>query len=138
MKYLRPFVVLLAAVLVVSCGDDDSSTQTGTYRYTAFLEGSPVVEGLLQLNEVSTTRVSGSWELARIGSPTIQVGPQVGTGTLEGSFDGAVLSINLNPGVADNNVFLTGTFQGDTIRGQWSFSGFPGVINEGTFTAEHE
>lgn len=138
MRYLRLLIVLLATVFIVSCSDDDPSTQTGTYRYTAFLEGSPVVEGLLQLDEVSTTRVSGRWEFARIGSSTIQVGPQVGTGTLEGSFDGAVLNINLNPGVADNNVFLTGTFQGDTIRGDWSFSGFPGVISQGTFIAEHE
>jgi hypothetical protein len=138
MKYLQPLIVLLAAVFIVSCSDDDSSTQTGTYRYTAFLEGSPVVEGFLQLDVLTTTQVSGSWEFARIGSSTIQVGPQVGTGTLEGSFDGAVLSMNLNPGVADNNVFLSGTFQGDTIRGEWSFSGFPGVISQGTFIAEHE
>ena len=53
-------------------------------------------------------------------------------------FDGQTIGIDLNPGVADNNVFLSGTFQGDTIRGEWSFSGFPGVISEGTFIAEHQ
>ena len=137
MKYLRLLIVLLAAVFIVSCSDDDPS-QTGRYRYTAFHSGIRVVEGFIYLDEVSTTRVSGRWELGRIGSSDVEVGPQIGTGTLEGSFDGQTIGINLNPGIADNNVFLSGTFQGDTIRGEWSFSGFPGVISEGTFIAEQQ
>jgi hypothetical protein len=68
----------------------------------------------------------------------VEVGPQVGTGTLAGSFDGTVLTIDLNPGIADNNVFVTGTFQGNTLRGDWSFTGFPGPISQGTFIAEHQ
>jgi hypothetical protein len=137
MKYLRITFILFAAVWIMNC-DDDPSPRTGTYRYTAVHSGSPVVEGFLHLDEVSTTRVSGRWELSRVGSANVEVGPQVGTGTLAGSFDGQTLSVDLNPGFADNNVFLAGTFQGNTLRGEWNFSGFPGPISQGTFIAEHQ
>jgi hypothetical protein len=38
--------------------------------------------------------------------------------------------------MADNNVTLSGIFNANTIRGEWSFSGFAGVINHGPFMAE--
>jgi hypothetical protein len=136
MKHWRILIVVIAALFTMNCSDDEPG-RTGTYRYTASHSGTPVVEGLLHLDEITITRVTGRWELSRVGSTNVEVGPQVGTGTLAGSFDGAVLSIDMNPGFADNNVFLTGTFQGNTLRGEWSFTGFPGPISGGTFVAEH-
>jgi hypothetical protein len=129
--------MLVLGVLLVSCEDSDTPI-TGTYRYTASESGTPVVSGLLHLDEVSLTRVRGRWEFARIGSSNVEVGPQIGSGPLEGSFDGTVISIDLNPGFADNNVFLSGTFQGTTLRGEWNFSGIAGPVSQGTFLAEHQ
>jgi hypothetical protein len=138
MKYLRFSIVMFVAVFLVSCSDDSSQSRTGTYRYTAFHSGAAVVEGFLHFDELTVSRVSGRWELSRTGLSNVEVGPQVGTGRFEGSFDGAILSIDMNPGVADNNVFLSGTFQGNTLRGEWSFTGFPGPISQGTFIAERQ
>ena len=36
------------------------------------------------------------------------------------------------------NVTLNGIFSGNSIRGQWSFSGFAGVVSQGTFMALQE
>jgi len=44
--------------------------------------------------------------------------------------------INLNPEWADNNVFLEGTIDGNKITGNWVYSGFGGVMNHGTYSAE--
>ena len=137
MTYIKVLLLFVAACLFISC-EDSNTPITGTYRYTAFESGIPVVSGLLHLDEVSTARVRGRWEFARVGASNIEVGPQIGAGTLEGSFDGNVLSVDLNPGFADNNVFLSGTFQGSTLRGEWNFSGFAGPVTQGTFIAEHQ
>ncbi len=44
-------------------------------------------------------------------------------------------SINLNPDYVDNNVFLLGVLEGTKMNGRWMYTGFPGVVNEGTFKA---
>ncbi len=132
----RFLILLIAAAFLGAC--DENQTKMGIYRYTAFLNNSPIVQGFIHLDSLSNGNVRGRWELNFVGAASNDVGPQVGTGTFEGTLDGEVLSINLNPEMADNNVFLQGTFQGDTIRGEWNFSGFAGVISQGTFLAERQ
>jgi hypothetical protein len=127
-------LILLATLLFAGCNDDE--TQIGTYHYTAFLDNVPVVEGTMEFSNLTPQNASGTWNFQSVGEPRNDVGPQIGTGEFIGSFDGTVANINLNPQFADNNVTLHGTFTGTTLRGEWSFSGFAGVINHGTFTAE--
>jgi hypothetical protein len=138
MKIVSLGLILTAIFLIVGCNDDESSQSTGPYRYTAFLNNTPVVEGTIQIDSLSAQNVSGHWNFHAVGDERNDIGPQIGSGTFTGSFDGAALNINLNPQMADNNVFLNGTFSGNTIRGEWSFSGFAGVINHDTFMAQHE
>ncbi|MGB5530920.1 MAG: hypothetical protein WBQ32_13215, partial [Ignavibacteriaceae bacterium] len=46
------------------------------------------------------------------------------------------LSLNLNPGMIDNNVLLDCSMRLPyRIDGQWNYIGFPGVINWGRFEA---
>ena len=139
MKIVSLGLILTAMFLIVGCSDDDeSSNPTGPYRYTAFLNNVPVVEGTIQIDSLNTQNVSGHWDFHAVGEERNDVGPQIGSGNFTGSFDGAAVSINLNPEMADNNVILNGTFTGNTIRGEWSFSGFAGVINHGPFMAQRE
>jgi hypothetical protein len=92
------------------------------------------VSGTITIVVDEDSTVTGEWSLA---SNANEVGPQDGTGTLEGriSADG-FLSIDLNPTSADNDVFLQWT-QGDSSldTGTWSWSTLMGATNEGTFTA---
>jgi len=53
-----------------------------------------------------------------------------------GSISNDIFSANLNPEYVDNNVFLNGTMAGDQITGQWIYAGYPGILNQGTFTTE--
>lgn len=138
MKIVSLGLILAATFLIVGCNDDESSPATGSYRYTAFLNSTLVVEGTIQIDSLSAQNVSGSWDLHAVGEERNDIGPQVGTGTFTGSLDAGALNINLNPQMADNNVTLHGVFSGNTIRGEWSFSGFAGVINQGSFMAQRE
>lgn len=136
MKIVTLGLILTAIFLIAGCSDDESTASTGQYRYTAFLNSTLVVEGTIQIDSLSPQNVTGRWDFHAVGEPTNDVGPQIGTGNFTGSFDGSALTINLNPEMADNNVTLTGIFNANTIRGEWSFSGFAGVISHGTFMAQ--
>jgi hypothetical protein len=58
--------------------------------------------------------------------------------TRSGKYVGQVqdrgVSIDLNPGVADNNVTLSGTPSDGSLSGRWQHSTFAGARETGTFT----
>ena len=94
-----------------------------------------VVRGTLVIQLDASNHVSGFWVLEQTDPEARMIGPQVGEGTLVGGMDGPEIWMNLNPEMADNNVFLRGVLSGGDINGQWEFVGFPGVLNRGTFQA---
>jgi hypothetical protein len=127
----------LAAFAATGCDDmtGPGPIPTGGYAYTGFdSSGRVVVTGWLTLELGDPAHVTGEWRLEPVGSPE-NIGPQTGEGRLEGAMAAGVLSVNLNPEAADNNVFLDGTLAGDDFRGRWTFSGFAGVLNQGSFEA---
>ncbi len=106
--------------------------------YAAFsASGEPVLKGSIQLEFPDDTTVSGSWSIAWVaGADTTQpVGPQVGTGHLVGSRHRDTLWLELNPNFADNNVGLRAVATHRGWRGEWFWSGFPGQMSQGLFTA---
>jgi len=116
----------------------DAPVATGTWNYSGYDEfGSLVVTGKLYLS-AQTNRVSGRWDLLRVGDLTGEIGPQVGQDELEGWLNGTELMLNLNPGWVDNNVYLVGQLAGTNYSGRWAFSGFPGELAHGTFRAEKQ
>lgn len=130
--------VLLGCVLVL-CGCatvSDDSTALGTFRYTGYDQaGTAIVEGWLRLEMQDAVTVSGRWQLQAIGNPQ-NIGPQVGSGNLGGDLrNGQELTLNLNPQMADNNVFLAGTYTPAEITGTWNWATMLGTVNQGTFRA---
>ncbi len=116
----------------------DAPSHTGTYRYSGYEDGGGlVITGRITLS-TQTNPVTGRWSLQLAGEPNGPVGPQVGAGQLRGSLAGPRLSVDLNPGWADNNVFLDGQLAGNTWTGRWSYSTFGGTVNGGPFDAVKE
>jgi len=110
--------------------------RTEGYAYRALdSSGTELVRGVLFVTMEDSTRLSGFWNLEATGNGQGRIGPQVGSGTLEGFLEGAEIQINLNPDYADNNVFLLGTMSASGFDGTWQFVGFPGVLASGTFRA---
>jgi len=149
---MRRTPVVLAALalslLSARCWDDvtglsgpdfPESTLQGSaksYTYCAFdTFGTALVRGVMFLAIDDSDRVTGLWDLRRIGTGPTMIGPQVGTGRLEGFREGATIWMNLNPQYADNNVMLFGTIRGSGIYGTWEYIGFPGVLSRGRFRA---
>ncbi|HTK82301.1 MAG TPA: hypothetical protein VL633_08435 [Bacteroidota bacterium] len=108
----------------------------GNYDYVAFdSTGTPAVRGGLRITSRDSGLIKGVWEFASTDS-VMNYGPQVGRGIFAGFIDDdSTVTINLNPGWADNNVFLTGKINGPLIEGKWSWDTIIGETNKGTFKA---
>lgn len=123
----------------MACGDPTLSLAggdpSGAYRYVARSGLIPVVTGTVTLQVAEDSAVTGIWELRRVpgSDTTIEVGPQLGSGTLAGRLDASgMISVDLNPGWADNNVYLmlAGTTL-DRLTGTWDHSTFIGPVAGG-------
>jgi hypothetical protein len=149
MRHTVLALLMTAAVVLAGCSTDSSldnpvtatssldkttlETQTALQYVGYSRDGIVVVRGTLTLSVSTVGRVVGRWELR--GADPARIGPQVGRGTLTGNLVDGILSINLNPQNADNNVLLSGRFSRTEYAGRWEWVGLRGVLNAGTFRA---
>lgn len=132
-------LILASILLLTACEDGFVAPRDGeeqTWEYTAYsAAGAPVVSGTFRVRAEGRDFM-GTWSTALL-QPSASVGPQVGTGELRGTWDveGQSIFFDLNPGWADNNVFLVGKPIGDALSGTWSHSTLLGNVAEGTFLA---
>jgi hypothetical protein len=140
-------LVLAACLALAGCsllypnGGAESDFED-VYDYTAYDgAGGVVVTGTLYLvhvpNDVAgePDYLQGRWVLRARAEG---VGPQDGQGTLGGTAErDGTFYVNLNPEMADNNVFLRGAFQDERARmeGEWSYTTFVGEVAGGRFEA---
>lgn len=138
-------IILLAvflSVTVFKCENDDtivSPLPGGIYDFTSFDEnGDKLVEGVFSVLYNDSKTFKGSWEFKAVGNLD-NPRPQAGTGELLGEIDeNDLVVIDLNPGWRDNNAYLTGKFENGSFKGDWSWVGFTGIQEKGTFTAKEK
>jgi hypothetical protein len=141
-------LILTLSCYVLACSPPNNIEEakpfpTGDYRYTGYNKsGGKMVEGQLSITSVESRRIQseesiqikGNWQLNKVGNQE-KIGGQVGSGELIGSIIKGELYLNLNPNISDSNVILKGTIEGKRFHGTWSFNGYAGPLNQGTFEA---
>lgn len=137
---MKLVLVLLAFSLIVSysCEDSDPNSFSKSYKYTGYDSSwNKIIEGYLWINSFDSVEVKGGWHFNCV-SNCENIGPQIGYGNFEGIANPlGTLSLNINPGMIDNNVFLDCSMRLPyRIDGRWSYVGFAGVINWGRFEGE--
>jgi hypothetical protein len=141
----RISLVVSFAILIFSQGCRDSGDSPvnsllpgptpSTYDYRAYTSGGTLaVVGTITLQIRDSLSLTGTWANEGV-SDLNKIGPQVGAGTLVGKLDGLSISVNLNPGWADNNVILAGSVEADKISGTWTWVSFIGPTSSGKFEA---
>ena len=149
MKIASPYLIILTlSCYVLACSLPKAIEQTkpfpvGDYQYTGYDKSrGKIVEGRLSITSVESKRIQsgvmiqikGNWQLSKVGHQE-KIGPQVGSGELIGSITEGEINIDLNPNISDSNVILKGKIEGKRFHGTWSFNGYAGPINQGTFEA---
>ena len=130
-------VVSIFNLLFSWCDDLITSPETpeGRYAYKGYdSTGVKIVAGWLKIELADSVTVTGEWNFYKVGQPE-NIGPQIGSGSLIGSYEKGRLSLNLNPNMIDNNVVLNGDYSEKKFEGEWMYIGVMGVINRGTFKA---
>jgi hypothetical protein len=129
------------AMIVIGCNASEVSQvhelRSGALVYRATtLSGEALLTGSLDLR-FDDSLITGTWSIAWApgADTTIEVGPQVGSGTLVGRRRGNSLMIDLNPGWADNNAVLLGELIPQGVSGRWQWNTIAGPATEGRFTA---
>lgn len=131
-------LLVLSLIVFYSCEDSDPNSFPKSYKYNGYDSSwNKIIEGYLWIDSIDSVEVKGGWRFNRV-SNCENIGPQIGHGNFEGTTNmRGTLSLNLNPGMIDNNVLLDCSMRLPyRIDGQWSYIGFPGVINWGRFEAE--
>ena len=138
MKVIILIIVISAVSFLSSCEDSDPNSFPKSYKYTGYDSSwNKIIEGYLWIDSIDSVEVKGRWRFNLV-SNCENLGPQIGKGSFEGTTNmRGTLSLNLNPGMIDNNVLLDcSMLLPYSIDGHWSYIGFPGVINWGRFEGE--
>ncbi len=137
-KFSYLFLLFLAILFIKCTRSFDPLNAHDTFAYHAYdKDGKEIVVGWLYITSQDSGEVTGSWSLKTVGNAR-NTGPQYGTGDLIGIFSDSTISVNLQPGWADNNVFLNGTYNREEIAGKWIWATFSGETAAGTFTAKQK
>lgn len=139
MRLVKLGISLSISALLVGCDDllvqAPNGDLSGVYAYLAQAGHVDVVSGIVRLQVQDDSSVTGTWELQRVpGTDTsITVGPQLGSGTLQGRRSTNGLWLDLNPDWVDNNVFLAlRPPVSSTLSGTWDHSTIVGPVTGGS------
>jgi len=139
--------ILVCTLAVAACSGDvnaprASLSRNHTLRYDAYTDQfRPLLSGSFDLVVHEDSTVTGNWIINWVSGvdTTTPVGPQVGSGALQGRlWPDTTVWLNLNPNYFDYNVFLVGAATVNGLAGRWDYSGFPGTLAHGRFTARYE
>lgn len=140
------FVILYASLIFCySCSSSDS-TKSHNIKNNEFKKGdyifsfsdslgSKLIDGTMTL-DTNTEKFSGSYQVTQKYVDTFQ-GLSTMKGILSGTYSKAdnKLFINMNPKLADANVFINGKVYRDSLVGEWNFTTIMGVQMKGNFIA---
>jgi hypothetical protein len=109
----------------------------GKYYYTISdsLENK-LVDGVINISDCEGEKIGGTYSKDKIYNDTFP-----GYGSLKGFFSGNVdvkekkAFINLNPKIADNNIFVNIEISKESLKGKWTYSTMRGKIGTGGFSA---
>jgi len=133
--------MLSTGILFQACSGSEYGKyklQTGNYSFVVTDSlGKHLVEGDLILNRTELNRVYGSYEVTKKYVDKLP-GMSMSKGIFEGTYDSikGLVSLNLNPKMADANIFVTARIYRTSLAGEWIYSTILGTRGRGNFVAE--
>ena len=136
--------LILFLLLVFSCEDKENSKNPINIP-----DGMVIcATGFIEMTIATDSTVTGSWDITAADGFTndysdlnkVFIGPQIGTGQLAGNIKDGQIQINMNPRIADYNIFLNGNYSNENVIGNWHLSLFRGLDDEvaGSFEINNE
>jgi hypothetical protein len=141
MKYFYYTALFLLLIYVISCSGSKytpAALKTGEYSFSmSDSSGNTLVEGEMKLDTNADGIIYGTYNFTN-KYVTNFPGFSTMTGSCEGTYvrSEGLVHLNMNPKVADANVFIGAKIYRSSLAGEWSFSTFRGVKTIGKFVAK--
>jgi hypothetical protein len=140
MKFFFNASLLVFTLIVISCSGSKYipvDIKTGNYGFSmSDSMGNTIAEGDMNIDTGAGGKVYGTYSFT-----AKYVSSYPGLNTMGGTFDGTynksdgMVHLNMNPKLADANVFVEAKVYRNSIAGDWSFSTMKGVKATGHFVA---
>jgi hypothetical protein len=141
-KIINAVVLVVSASLIFhACSGSDSGKyklQAGNYGFTMTdSTGKHLLAGDMTINKTESMKISGSYDVTKKYIDKLP-GMSMSKGIFEGTYDSArgIVSLNLNPKIADANIFVTARIYRSSLAGEWIYSTMMGPKARGNFVAE--
>jgi hypothetical protein len=142
-KYIAPFAVILL-LIISACGGSNTTTKnkrsfikTGMYDFALYDTASfKLLDGTLDIKSADKSSLTGEYNVKNQYKDTVP-GNLKKSGEFSGQYStkDSMVSFNMNPKIADANIFMHGTIYNDSITGTWNFSTMRGIKGLGVFKA---
>ena len=131
------YIFLLLGICFYACSGSNSNTdKTQLIKYNFVMTDSnntSLSEGELVVESFLAKKISGNYKITKMYAD--KVNGLKSKGKFEGTADDQMqnISINMNPKIADANLFITAKVSGDSLNGTWAYSTIKGVTSAGFF-----
>ena len=134
------FIFLILVLIFIGCRQASETVvfdvPPGSYAYFGYDTSSTLVaKGWFMFEYEDSEHIKGKWELRKMGNLE-NIGPQDGGGQLVSIVSDTLVSMNLQPNFADNNIILIGKIDNKYIYGKWQWITFSGITNWGNFNSQ--
>ena len=140
MKNTALLFILFLGFYLFSCSSSKPTTQIikdGKYNFAFYdTAANKKCDGNLTLENAESNKIFGKYKVVNRSSDTIP-GLNYTKGYYEGTVDTKTGSIfmNMNPKIADANLFVNSILKADSLIGTWNFSTMKGIQSRGIFKA---
>ena len=141
MKFTVFCLIIAASIIMYSCSSSKDTSagapQTGEYSYTISDSiGNKLIVGTLNIIAVDKGNFNGTYKKLSVYDSTFTAYNILRGGDFSGTYKtNGEIGFNMNPKMADNNVFIGGKLIGGVIDGTWTHSTMSGTKSKGKFNA---
>jgi len=143
MKRIYFLFLVLVSIVILSCSGSKYTPvpfQTGNYSFTMSDSlGNRLIDGDMKLDTNALGKITGTYNITK-KYVTDFPGLSTMTGNCEGTYvkTEGMIHLNMNPKIADANVFIGAKIYRTSLAGEWNFSTFRiGNNSKGSFVATY-
>lgn len=133
---------MFAGLFYYSCSSSNyevtKGLQKGEYDLTIYDSvNHKLMDGTMNIESVEGAIVKGKYKIVNRYDSSIAAINRLNAGKMTAQYSSATgdIGFNMNPLIADDNIFLGGKVYADSISGKWNHSIFRGTMGWGYFKA---
>lgn len=136
-------IIVLFSIVILSCSGSKYTPvpfQTGNYSFSmSDSSGNKLIDGDMKLDTNAQGKISGTYSITKKYVDNFP-GLSTMTGNCEGTYvkSEGTIHLNMNPKLADANVFIGARIYRTALAGEWNYSTFRNLNStKGKFTASY-